>query len=244
MKCCVVIFLVCSQMALAQTGAIKGTVRSRSTGEALPGVSVFLQGTLRGMATTMNGEFHFQDLKAGTYGLAFSLVGYQRETRAEVIVREGETVELEIQMTSVPIQSEPIIVTANKREQSAQDVSVSVSTMDAASIARRNIITLDDALRYIPGVNLTEYQVNVRGSSGYSRGAGSRVLLLVDGIPFITGDTGELNFETLPVGQVERVEVVKGAGSALYGSSALGGVINVITKRIPEQPETRIRTYG
>jgi iron complex outermembrane receptor protein len=121
---------------------------------------------------------------------------------------------------------------------------MSVSTMDAGSISRRNIITLDDALRYVPGVNLTEYQVNVRGSSGYSRGAGSRVLLLVDGIPFVTGDTGEMNFETLPVGQIERVEVVKGAASALYGSSALGGVINVITKRIPEQPETRIRAFG
>ncbi|MEK9138199.1 MAG: TonB-dependent receptor plug domain-containing protein, partial [Bacteroidota bacterium] len=147
-------------------------------------------------------------------------------------------------MTPVPIQGEPVIVTASKREQSLQDVPVSVSTVDASSIARRNIVTLDDALRYVPGVNLTEWQVNIRGSSGYSRGAGSRVLLLVDGIPFITGDTGELNFESFPVGQVDRVEVVKGAASALYGSSALGGVINVITKRIPEQPETRIRTYG
>ncbi|RPH35163.1 TonB-dependent receptor, partial [bacterium] len=74
--------------------------------------------------------------------------------------------------------------------------------------------------------------------------AGSRVLLLVDGIPLLTGDTGELNFESIPTGQIERIEVVKGAASALYGSSALGGVINVITRRVPDEPETRVRTYG
>jgi outer membrane receptor for ferrienterochelin and colicins len=233
-----------SNPLFAQPATIKGRVAVKNSSEFLAGVNVLLQGTTRGVATNMGGEFQFTDVRPGTYGLSFSLVGYQRETRPEIVVGEDETVELQIELTPVPIQGEPVIVTANKRGQSMQDVPVSVSTMDAASIARRNIVTLDDALRFVPGVNLTEWQVNIRGSSGYSRGAGSRVLLLVDGIPFTTGDTGELNFESFPAGQVERVEVVKGAGSALYGSSALGGVINVITKRIPDQPETRIRTYG
>ena len=228
----------------SQTATIEGKVTAKNSGDPLAGVNVMLQGTTRGMTTNLEGEFQFSDVKEGTYGLSFSLVGYQRETRLDIAVREGEKVAIQVEMTPVPIQGEPIIVTANKREQSLQDVPVSVSTMDAASIARRNIVTLDDALRYVPGVNLTDWQVNIRGSSGYSRGAGSRALLLIDGIPFTTGDTGELNFESFPVGQVDRVEVVKGAGSALYGSSALGGVINVITKRIPDQPETHIRTYG
>jgi outer membrane receptor for ferrienterochelin and colicins len=232
------------QPVFAQLATIKGKVAAKSSGEPLVGVNILLQGTTRGVATNLSGEFQFTDVRPGTYGLSCSLVGYHRETRSRIIVHDGETVELRIELTPAPIQGEPIIVTASKHEQSMQDVPVSVSTMDAASIARRNIVTLDDALRYVPGVNLTEWQVNIRGSSGYSRGAGSRVLLLVDGIPFTTGDTGELNFESLPIGQVERIEVVKGAGSALYGSSALGGVINAITKRIPDQPETRIRAYG
>lgn len=240
--CCSIAFPF--QSVFAQLAFIKGKVVARSSGEPLAGVNILLQGTTRGMATNVGGVFQFSDVRPGTYGLSFSLVGYQRETRPDIIVREGEAVELRIELTPSPIQGEPIIVTANKYEQSLQDVPVSVSTMDAASIARRNIVTLDDALRYVPGVNLTEWQVNIRGSSGYSRGAGSRVLLLVDGIPFTTGDTGELNFESFPAGQTERVEVVKGAGSALYGSSALGGVINIITKSIPDQPETRIRAYG
>ncbi|MEX0602059.1 MAG: TonB-dependent receptor, partial [Bacteroidota bacterium] len=108
----------------------------------------------------------------------------------------------------------------------------------------RNSATLDDALRYVSGVNMMQDQVNIRGSSGYSRGVGSRVLILLDGLPFTTGDTGEINWETIPVHQVERIEVVKGAGSALYGSSALGGVINVITRSIPDVPVLHVRAFS
>ena len=228
----------------ALPGTIRGKVSSKNTDEPLSGVNVLVQATTLGTATNVSGEFRLSGVKAGNYALIFSCVGYQREVQPDVIVHEGDTVQLDIHMTPAVLQGEPIIVTASKREQSLRDVPVSVSTVDAASMARRNIVTLDDALRYVPGVNLTDWQVNIRGSSGYSRGVGSRVLLLVDGIPFTTGDTGELNFETIPVSQMDRVEVIKGAGSALYGSSALGGVINVITKRIPAQPETDVRLYG
>lgn len=244
MKVTFFILLLASHICYAQLGAIKGKVAARNTGEPLSGVNVLVQGTTRGTITNPEGDFELTDLRPGMYAISFSLVGYQREVRPELEIVEGRTLSIHVEMTQSPILGEPIVVTANKRAQSLQDAPVSVSTMDAASIARRNVVTLDDALRYVPGVNLTQDQVNVRGSSGYSRGAGSRVLLLVDGIPFTTGDTGEINFEVIPMGEVERIEVVKGAASALYGSSALGGVINIITKRIPERPETQIRSYG
>jgi iron complex outermembrane receptor protein len=184
------------------------------------------------------------DVPAGPQTLTFSLVGYQRVTRTGVAVEgEKETV-VNVTMTQTPIQTEQIVVTASKREQSLEEVPVSVSVLEAVDIQRRNSLTIDEALRYVPGVNITGTQVNIRGSSGYSLGAGSRVLLLLDGVPFIAGDTGELNFESIPMGQVDRIEVVKGASSALYGSNALGGVINVITKPIPDGAETDVRAYG
>jgi iron complex outermembrane receptor protein len=164
--------------------------------------------------------------------------------RPDVVVEAGKETVLDVAMVQSPIQSEQVVVTASKREQSLQDVPVSISVMDAAEISQRNSTSLEDALRYIPGVNMTGTQVNIRGSSGYSLGAGSRVLMLLDGIPFLAGDTGELNFESIPMGQVDRIEVVKGASSALYGSNALGGVVNIITKPIPETPETIVRTFG
>ena len=244
--CTALLLFVISSNLLALGGSISGrvTAKGEAEGEPLVGVAVFLQGTARGTTTNAKGQFRISELSPGTYAVVFSMVGYKRETRPDVLVEEGKETVLDVSMTQAPIQTEQVVVTANKRQQSLEEVPVSMSIMEAAEIEQRNSLVIDDALRYIPGVNMTGTQVNIRGSSGYSRGAGSRVLMLVDGIPFITGDTGELNFESIPVGQVDRIEVVKGASSALYGSNALGGVINVITKPISEVPETIIRAYG
>ena len=239
-----ILLLFASNLVFAQTGSIRGRVVSKTDGQALVGANILLEGTLRGTSTDANGDFVFSNIPEGSYSLAFSLVGYQRETEPIIVVGDGKTLAVTVELTPVAIQTEPVVVTASKREQSLQESPVSVSVIDAAAIGYRNSVTVEDALRYVPGVNITESQVNIRGSSGYSRGVGSRVMMLVDGIPFLTGDTGELNFETIPIGQVSRIEVVKGASSALYGSSALGGVVSIITKPIQENPETRIRTYG
>ncbi|MDH3251836.1 MAG: TonB-dependent receptor [Ignavibacteria bacterium] len=232
--------------ASAASATIRGRVVSDSDGERNPlmGVTVLLQGSVRGTTTDAKGEFRLTDIATGEYTLVFSMVGFRREVRSGVVVEEGREAVVEVSLISSPVQIDQVVVTASKRPQSLEEVPVSVSVMDAVEIRKRNSLTIDDALRYVPGVNMTGTQVNIRGSSGYSRGAGSRVLMLLDGVPFITGDTGELNFESIPVGQIDRIEVVKGASSALYGSSALGGVINVITREIPERPETDVRIYG
>jgi iron complex outermembrane receptor protein len=90
---------------------------------------------------------------------------------------------------------------------------------------------------------MTLDQVSIRGSSGYSRGAGSRVLVAFDGIPMYTGDSGEIIWEVIPSYEIERVEIIKGAASALYGSSAIGGVVNIISKSVTSNPVTFIKTY-
>jgi outer membrane receptor for ferrienterochelin and colicins len=230
----------------ANGGTLSGRVSAATDAkpEPLVGAVVLLQGTVRGTTTNLKGEYRLTDVPPGVYTLVFSMVGYQRETRTGVRVEaNGETM-INAELHAVPVQVDQVVVTASRRPQSLEEVPVSVSVMDAKDIRERNALVIDDALRYIPGVNMTGFQVNIRGSSGYNRGAGSRVLMLLDGIPFITGDTGELNFESVPVGQVDRIEVVKGASSALYGSNALGGVINIITKQIPEGPSTQLRFFG
>jgi outer membrane receptor for ferrienterochelin and colicins len=240
------LLLALSARVFGGGGSISGRVTSRTEGttETLVGATVLVQGTVRGTTTNLKGEYLIPDVPAGTHTVTISMVGYERVSRTGVVVEEGKVTVLNVSHVQTPVQIEQYVITASKRKQSLEDVPVSMSVMDAGEIQQRNALVIDDALRYIPGVNMTGFQVNIRGSSGYSRGAGSRVLMLVDGIPFIAGDTGELSFESIPVGQVERIEVVKGASSALYGSSALGGVINIITKPIPERPETIVRLYG
>ncbi|MER3523732.1 MAG: hypothetical protein C4326_06595 [Ignavibacteria bacterium] len=244
----VLFILLCTlssiRLAYTQGGTLTGRITSKADNEPLVGVNVLLKGTLRGATSDSRGEYKIANIPPGDYTVIFSLVGFERATHTNVRIEAGAVVQLDVALTPTEIQTEQIVVTASKRPQSLEEVPVSIALLDAKEISYRNSLTIDDALRYVPGVNMTEWQVNIRGSSGYSRGVGSRVLMLVDGIPLLTGDTGELNFETIPIGQVDRIEVVKGASSALYGSSALGGVINVITKPIPEEPFTRIRLYG
>jgi iron complex outermembrane receptor protein len=123
-------------------------------------------------------------------------------------------------------------------------VSVSIGNISAEELENRNTVTIDNALQYVSGLTLTGGQLSIRGSSGYSRGVGSRVMMLLDGLPYLTGDTHEANFVSVPTQQVDHIEIVKGAGSALYGSSALGGVINVINKKIEAKPQLNFRTYA
>ncbi|MBI3363546.1 MAG: TonB-dependent receptor [Ignavibacteriae bacterium] len=233
-------------MAISQDdtrGIVQGNIRSADDKQPLFGATVLLQGTVYGTTTDQNGSFIMKNIPQGSYTLTVSMIGYKRVLQS-VSIQRGDNPLLAIELEPTVIQTAPVIVTANKHEQSLEEVPVSVSVVDDRTLAYRNAVTVDEALRYVPGVNITQSQVNIRGSTGYSYGVGTRVLLLVDGSPLLTGDTGEIIWESIPTVSIERIEIVKGAGSALYGSSALGGVINIITKRAAEHPETRLRLYG
>lgn len=226
-----------------EKGRIVGSVVSAEDGSPLVGATILIQGMVLGTTTDARGNFTLKDVPAGKHLLVISMVGYRRAVES-IRVPAGEEVHVRIQLQSTPVEEAPIVVTASKHEQVAQNTPVSVSVMRGKWLDDRNIVTLDRALRYVPGVVVTESQVSIRGSSGYSRGVGSRTLMLVNGVPMLTGDTGEIIWELIPVEWVDRVEVVKGAGSALYGSNAIGGVINVVTKDPSVQPVTYVRAFA
>ena len=234
--------LLVANPVLSQPGSIRGMVTDIFEAR-LPGVNVLIEGSIVGTSTDRLGKFHLGDLSEGTYVLRFSFIGFQ--THLETIVLTGDrTIELTIRMQDQVLESREIIVTASRREQLALTAPVSVSVLSAKDLNVRNIVHLDDALRTVSGVHLQGNQVNVRGSSGFAYNTGSRVLLLLDGMPLLTPDSDGVPFDALPFAQIERVEVLKGPGSSLYGSGALGGVINVITKDFPPTPETSVRTYA
>lgn len=239
---CTLILLVVNY-ASAQQSVIQGTVLDENN-QPLVGVNVSLEGTVLGAATDQNGKYRIIQVPANTFTLTFNMIGYRSEKRvihvpAHTVVEVGIT-----KLTVAPISGETIVITASKYEQKIQDVPVSLSVLNRQDILARNSITLDKALQYIPGINLNSSEMNIRGSSGYSKGVGSRVLLLIDGIPMMTGDTREISYDVIPTYLIERVEVLKGAGSALYGSSALGGVVNFITQDIDQAPHYYLKFYG
>jgi len=228
----------------AERGTIRGTVRSADDGAPLFGATVVVQWTVLGATTNAKGIFTARNVPPGTHTLIVSMVGYKREVVKNVTVHARDTAHMEVRLRGEPFEQAPVVVTASKHEESAQEVPVTVSVMKEKWLEQHNTVTLDEALRYMPGVVVTESQVSIRGSSGYSRGVGSRTLLLVDGVPMLAGDTGEIIWELIPVEGVDRVEVMKGAGSALYGSNALGGVINVITREPSTESRTFLRAYS
>ena len=157
----------------------------------------------------------------------------------------ADSVERNYFLRPTAVELQPyIVVTAAKRSQLLDQAVTSVAVLEQPDIARRAITTVDEAVDKAPGVQFLNGQVNIRGSTGYVQGLGSRVLLLVDGVPANQGDRGGINWDLVPLDRVERVEVVKGAGSSLYGSAALGGVVNLITREIPPGFHARVRATG
>lgn len=238
----ILLVLLIANFASAQTAEVRGSVVDMQ-GRPLPSVNVILIGTTYGAATDAQGEFRIQRVPVGNYRITASMLGFERSSQ-EVSIESGQIITLEFQLRATSLSSGELVVTASRRAQILGSVPVTLSTLEGSSIDSRNILTLDDALRITPGVQLAGNQVNIRGSSGFSYGVGSRVLLLVDGVPLLGPDTGDIRFDGLPMSQVDRIEVVKGPGSALYGSGALGGIVNLITRGFPSTPQTSIRVFG
>jgi outer membrane receptor for ferrienterochelin and colicins len=222
-------------------GQIAGQAVDAKTGAGLPGVNIMLEDTMLGQITDLSGRFELRQIPVGVYTLRASMVGYVRVKIKEVHVTADAVTSLKIVLESTLIEKADMVVTAGKRRQSIQDSPTSVGVLTNRDMSQKNEIYLDKMLESASGVNFMGPQINIRGSSGFNYGAGTRVLMLIDGVPILPGDSGDLKWDMVPTTQVERVEIIKGAGSALYGSSALGGVVNIITKSATSKPLTHIR---
>lgn len=225
----------------AQNFTIQGII-SDSSGIPLSQVNILIGETNYGTTSNSDGFYQIKNLSSGEYSIQFSFIGYQKVTK--VVGISNADIILNVSLDPEIIETEDVIVTAGKYEQKQSELPVSARIIRSTFLQSRNISNLESALRYVPGINMTEDQISIRGSSGYSRGAGSRVLLALDGIPFYTGDTGETIWELIPVNIIHKIEIIKGAASSLYGSTAIGGVVNVITNPIPETPSTFIKTFA
>ncbi|MDP6777789.1 MAG: TonB-dependent receptor plug domain-containing protein, partial [Candidatus Latescibacteria bacterium] len=182
-----------------------------------------LLGTGLGSITDPDGNYRLSGLPPGSYDVSVSMLGYAPELRRRIQVPPTGSVHLEVGLRPTALDLLALVVSASKRPRSFVDAPTSVSLISSEDLESHNAISLDESLDTVPGVHMVSGQVNVRGSSGYSRGTGSRVLLLIDGFPALSADNGEVKWDAIPMDQIQRVEVIKGAGSALYGTGALGG---------------------
>ncbi len=230
-----------SLLTTAQTGILSGRIINEKA-EPIFGASVVVVGTSIGTLANEFGVFEIQNIPIGIYSIQVSAISYEKQTITNVQINEFAR-PLNVILKEALIQTEQIIVSAGKYEQRVQDLTVSTAVLQPEIISKKNHLTFDDLLRHVPGIQMNLEQVSIRGSSGYSKGAGARVLVAINGLPIYSGDNGDIVWEMIPVADIERVEIIKGPASSLYGSTAIGGVINIITKATVKKPITNFRSY-
>lgn len=228
-----------SLAAYSQKATLTGKIIEAKT--KTPLISATIQAGDEGETTDLDGGFTMS-LDPGSYELVISYVGYDTK-KESVSLAPGETKTIEIALEESLNILQTATVTSGKHEVALGEVTVSLDVLKPSLIQSTNQITLSGLLDKVPGVNMIGDQANIRGGSGFSYGAGSRVLLLVDDIPIYQADAGFPQWEDVPLENIEQVEVVKGASSALYGSSALNGIINVRTAYAKSKPETTISPF-
>ncbi|MDZ7373116.1 MAG: TonB-dependent receptor [candidate division KSB1 bacterium] len=236
--------MLCPWGGLAETGrlgTIRGQVLDGSTGSPLPGANVMLAGTPYGAATDEEGEFVIPRVHPGRYTVVVRMMGYKRSEQ-EVVLRPGDSVTILFRLQPFALELGQVVVTASRLEQDIREAPATVHAISAGELARYNASTVGSILRYLPGVQVAGSNISIRGSSGFSGGLGSRVLLLVDGIPFLTPDQGDIDWDVIPLVAIRQVEVLKGPGSAVYGSNAMGGVVNIRPAFPGEERQVLLRT--
>ncbi len=149
-------------------------------------------------------------------------------------------------MLDVPVKTmSTVVVSAGRRQQKVEEVPISMEIIKPTLIDNKGMADLEQAVDQSPGVYTMDGQVSIRGGSGYSYGAGSRVLLLWNGMPLLSGYAGDTQWNAIPMEQASQIEIMKGASSVLYGSGALNGVIALTEKEPNLKPETKIKLqYG
>lgn len=231
-------FFITPSFSYAQT--INGTVIDDNTQETLIGVNILLDAS-GGTTTNTVGDYSLST-SAGSHTLLFTFIGYE-DIRKTVSVGSGENIIVNVRMIDAAMELGTVVVSAGKFEQRIEETTVSMEVIKPSLIESKNTTNIQTAMEQVPGVTITDGQANIRGGSGWSYGAGTRVQVLVNDMPLISGDAGQAQWSLIPTENISQVEIIKGASSALYGSSALNGVINIRTDYPGTEPETKVSLH-
>lgn len=209
-------------------GSIEGLVKNAENNQALPGVNIKLMNKQNGAASGENGVFRITSLVPGEYKLQFTSMGYRSET-VTVRLTGNETVKLAIAMQPMTIPLQEIVITGTRYEKQLQDVAMPLTVVDREEIIQTAPQDVAGALETQSGVTLARdgiwgTHVNIRGLSR------TNIVLMIDGNRIDTATDLAAGLAMIDVNDVNRIEVVKGAASSLYGTGAVGGVVNVITR--------------
>ena len=209
---------------------IVGHILDKNTKEHLPYITVALKGTTIGTVTDATGHYFLKNLPEGNFVLEVSSVGY-KTVRRNVTLKKGRTLEEDFEIEEDAVALDGVVVSANRNETTRRLAPTLVNVVDLKIFENTNSTTLAQGLSFQPGVRVESncqncgfQQVRINGLDGpYTQ-------ILLDSRPIFSALSGVYGIEQIPASMIERVEVMRGGGSALFGSSAIAGTINIITK--------------
>lgn len=230
----IILSLFATQMAYAQADLtdanVVGHVIDKSTNEHIPYVTIRLVGTSYGTMTDATGHYFLKNVQDGDYEIEATCIGYVSQ-KFKVKIKGRKTAEINFVLKEDVMQLEQVVVTGNKGEVKRRNSSTLVGVLNAKTFDLVSACSLADGLNYQPGVRVENNcqncgftQVRINGLDGhYSQ-------VLMNSRPVFSALAGVYGLEQIPANMIDRVEVMRGGGSALFGSSSIGGTINIITK--------------
>tara|TARA_B100001939_G_scaffold70868_1_gene59227 strand:+ start:257 stop:2623 length:2367 start_codon:yes stop_codon:yes gene_type:complete len=237
MKRLLLCFLLLS-IAFNSNSQIQGKVVDASSGEPIIGAKIYASDGQRAISN-FDGDYNLA-CKEFPVVLVVKMLQYVNDTTT--IESSGR---YNIKLSEPVTDLQTVVVSAGRRKQAIEEVPVSMEIIRPELIDNKGITSLDQAIEQTPGVSTFDGQVSIRGGSGFSYGAGSRVLLLWNGMPLLSGYAGDTQWNAIPMEQASQIEVMKGASSVLHGSGALNGIIALTEKEPGTTPETKVKLqYG
>lgn len=231
--CCLSLLCFVSSDLLSQ--AVQGRVLDT---DSTPLVGAYITNGVSTVATDLQGDY-LLTLTPGLHVVTCSFIGMAKQEFTVNLVA-GQTAPWNPVMKPAAEVLDLVVVSAGRFEQKASEVTVSLEILKPALVENKATTSLETALEQTPGVSMVDGEPQIRSGSGFSYGAGSRVMVLVDDLPVLSGDAGRPTWGFLPLENLEQIEVIKGASSVLYGSAALSGVINIRTRFPDARPLTRV----
>jgi outer membrane receptor protein involved in Fe transport len=233
MRYLLVFILFCCQTLWSQTLQIE--VLDVQTNARIEDASITVKGSTP--IQSQNGFFSFTPASLPIQ-LLIKAPFYISDT---IILQEVPSVLLKVVLQAQVQDQKTVVVSAGKRRQAIEDIPVSMEIIRPQLIDNKGITDLEQAVDQTPGVYTMDGQVSIRGGSGFAYGTGSRVLLLWNGMPLLSGYAGDTQWNAIPMEQASQVEVMKGAASVLYGSGALNGIIALAEKEPTLTPVTKVK---
>jgi iron complex outermembrane receptor protein len=230
--------------SFAQTYILTGKVCDDNDKQPLPGAHILPQCKTHtiGVACDIDGNYKLE-LKDAECIVRFQFLGYETVEKT-ISFRGTNAITMDIFLKSADTRLAGVEVKASRYEIKRDESVSSLELVGTKQIEDMNITSLDGAFNQVSGLVIVNNEPQMRGGSGFSSGMGSRVMIMMDEMPVMRVDAGRPAWNLIPMENVEQIEVLKGAASVLYGSSAITGAINVRTAYPKSKPETRFIWYN